>query len=109
MMIDYTILGKKIKYYRKLKKLTQEQLAEELDLSLGFTSQVERGVTKMSLDTLIDLCDSLGCSVGDILEHAQVGFKNKSTNDFLTLYEQLPQRDQTLFYHMLKAYVDHST
>ena len=59
MMIDYMILGKNIKYYRKLKRLTQEQLAEQLDLSLGFISQVERGVTKMSLDTLIDLFDTL--------------------------------------------------
>ena len=107
MMIDYMILGKNIKYYRKLKRLTQEQLAEQLDLSLGFISQVERGVTKMSLDTLIDLCDSLDCSAGDILDNAQAGSSNKQTNDFLALYERLPQRDQALFYHMLKAYVDH--
>ena len=107
MMIDYMILGKNIKYYRKLKRLTQEQLAEQLDLSLGFISQVERGVTKMSLDPLIDLCDSLDCSAGDILDNAQAGSSNKQTNDFLALYEQLPQRDQALFYHMLKAYVDH--
>lgn len=67
MGINYKILGKNIKYYRKQKNLTQEQMAESLELSVGFTSQVERGIAKMSLDTLIDLCDILNCSAGDII------------------------------------------
>ena len=29
MGVDYQILGKNIKYYRKQKKLTQEQMAED--------------------------------------------------------------------------------
>lgn len=107
MGIDYIALGKNIKYYRKQKKLTQEQLAEQVNLSLGFISQVERGVTSMSLDTLIDICNSLDCSPGEILENIQSCSKHKFSNDLLTLYEQLPKRDQSLFYHMMKAYVDH--
>lgn len=61
MGINYKILGKNIKYYRKQNNLTQEQMAESLELS----------------------------------------------GDLLTLYEQIPKKDQTLFYYMLKAYVDH--
>ena len=107
MGIDYALLGKNIKYYRNQKKMTQEQLAEQVNLSLGFISQVERGVTSMSLDTLVDVCNSLDCSAGDILEHVQIRPEPNQSKDFLALLEQLPKRDQTLFYHMLKAYVDH--
>lgn len=107
MGIDYKILGKNIKYYRKQKNLTQEQLAECLELSVGFISQVERGIAKMSLDTLIELCDFLDCSAGDILNSAHTDCRDKLADDLLAIYEQLPKRDQTLFYHMLKAYVDH--
>lgn len=107
MGIDYVLLGKNIKYYRKQKKLTQEQLAEQIGLSIGFISQVERGITSMSLDTLIDVCNSLDCSAGEILEHVQVNAEHKQSEDFLALLNQLPTKDQTLFYHMLKAYVDH--
>ncbi len=99
MGINYKILGKNIKYYRKQKNLTQEQMAESLELSVGFISQVERGIAKMSLDTLIDLCD--------ILDSAHINCRDKLSEDLLSLYEQISKKDQTLFYYMLKAYVDH--
>ena len=52
MIIDYKLLGKRIKDARKLAKITQEQSAEYLDVSVSYISQVERGITKISLDTL---------------------------------------------------------
>ena len=107
MGINYKIVGKNIKYYRKQKNLTQEQMAESLELSVGFISQLERGIAKMSLDTLIDLCDILDCSAGDILDSAHINCRDQMSEDLLSLYEQIPKKDQTLFYHMLKAYVDH--
>lgn len=106
MGIDYKRLGKNIKYYRKQKQLTQEQMAEQLELSLGFISQVERGITKMSLDTLVDMCELLGCSVAELLDNVQTDRKKTELDDFLALYEKLPKRDQGLFYCMLKAYVE---
>ena len=106
MGIDYKLLGKNIKYYRKQKQLTQEQMAEQLDLSLGFISQVERGITKMSLDTLVDVCDLLGCSAAELLDNVQINREKTELDDFLSLYEKLPKRDQGLFYCMLKAYVE---
>jgi Predicted transcriptional regulators len=106
MGIDYKLLGKNIKYYRKQKQLTQEQMAEQLDLSLGFISQVERGITKMSLDTLVDVCDLLGCSAAELLDNVQINREKTELDDFLALYEKLPKRDQGLFYCMLKAYVE---
>lgn len=107
MGIDYRRLGKNIKFYRKQKKLTQEQLAEKIDLSVGFIGQIERGVTKMSLDTLIDICESLDCSAGDLLDHSQEIHSSIMYDDFYTLYEKLPKREQNLFYYMLKAYLEH--
>lgn len=37
----YNVIGKNIKKYRKLKGLTQAQLAEKIDYSLSFVSSVE--------------------------------------------------------------------
>jgi len=37
------IFGKNVRKYRKIKKLTQEQLAEMLDVSVVFISKVENG------------------------------------------------------------------
>ncbi|MDE6663295.1 MAG: helix-turn-helix domain-containing protein [Lachnospiraceae bacterium] len=114
MGIDYIKLGKNIKYCRKQKNITQEQLAEALDLSTGFVSQIERGVGRMSLDTLINICDFLECSAGDIISNSQLAytvpkindFNPQINDDFYLLYKKLPIKEQQLFYHMLKAYIE---
>ena len=59
--LKYRKLGLKISYYRKLKGLTQEQLAERLDKNLAFIGAVEApNIDRtISLDTLFDIADIL--------------------------------------------------
>lgn len=59
---EYRRIGLKISYYRKLKNLTQEQLAEIIDKSAGFIGAVEAtNVDRaISLDTLFDIAEALG-------------------------------------------------
>ena len=54
---EYLQLGLKIAYYRKLRGLTQEQLAERIDRTPAFLAHVEApNVRKaVSLDTLFDI------------------------------------------------------
>ncbi len=61
----YRQLGLKISYYRKLRGLTQEQLAEEIGLSSAFIGHVEApNIDKaISLDTLFDIADVLNVPV----------------------------------------------
>ena len=55
--VEYRQLGLKIAYYRKLRGLTQEQLAEKIEKSAAFIGHVEApNVDKaISLDTLFDI------------------------------------------------------
>lgn len=57
----HRMLGLKIAYYRKLKGLTQEQLAEKINKSLAFVGAVEAPNVErtVSLDTLFDIADAL--------------------------------------------------
>ena len=57
----YRMIGLKISYYRKLRGLTQEQLAEKIDKNLAFIGAVEaHNVNRtVSLDTLFDIADAL--------------------------------------------------
>ena len=61
----YQQIGLKIAYYRKLRGLTQEQLAERLELSPAFIGHVEApNVNKaVSLDTLFDIARVLNVPV----------------------------------------------
>lgn len=53
-------IGGKLRRLRLQKNLTQEELAARCELSKGFISQVERGLTSPSIATLIDILESLG-------------------------------------------------
>lgn len=61
----YLQLGLKISYYRKLRGLTQEQLAEQLGLTPAFIGHVEApNIQKaISMDTLFDIAETLDVPV----------------------------------------------
>lgn len=61
---NYIKIGLKIAYYRKLKSLTQEQLAEMLDCGVSFIGQIEApNIYKaISLDTLFRIAEALEIS-----------------------------------------------
>ena len=67
MSVDYRLIGSKIQNTRKQKKITQEQLAEHLDVSVGYVSQMERGITKINLDRLSEIADYLECDITSLL------------------------------------------
>ena len=62
---EYLKLGLKIAYYRKLRGLTQEQLAEQIDRTPAFIGHVEApNISKaISLDTLFDIASVLDVPV----------------------------------------------
>ena len=60
-------LGQRTKERRKQLKLTQEQLAEKINISVRFMADVEGGQVGVSLSTLKELCMALGCSADYLL------------------------------------------
>lgn len=57
----YRQIGLKIAYYRKLRGLTQEELAEQVGLTPAYIGHLEApNIAKaLSLDTLFDIASSL--------------------------------------------------
>lgn len=67
---QYTQLGLNIAYYRKLKGLTQSELAEKVNLSRTHISNLEAPnmPTSISLEKLFDISDALGVKVGSFFD-----------------------------------------
>ena len=78
-MINYTLIGKQISYHRKKNNLTQAKLAEMLNLSICYMSQIETGKRKISLERLENIAECLNISVSSLLSH-EVDVPNTAYN-----------------------------
>ena len=58
-IVNYELIGKRIRKQRKEKGLSQERLAEQVGVSLSFIGHVERGTRVLSVETLARLCKAL--------------------------------------------------
>ncbi len=65
-------LGEKIKYYRKLKKYSQEILAEKANLSKMSIRRYESGERQPGIEALKKIASALDCQVSDIDENIVV-------------------------------------
>ena len=60
--------GKRIKYLRRLRNLTQAQLAEKIDLSINYISQIETGEATPTFKTLFLLAQGLNVEIKDLFD-----------------------------------------
>lgn len=67
MDLNYRDIGTRIKRIRISKKMTQDKLAELVNLSTPHMSHVETGSTKVSLPTLVRIANVLECSMDELL------------------------------------------
>lgn len=61
--LDYKVIGKKIRARRKALDITQEQIAEYLDVNPSHISNIETGRAHPSLVALINIANCLRCSI----------------------------------------------
>ena len=64
-------MGARIKALRKEKKYTLKQLAEETGLSIGFLSQLERGMSSIAVDSLAKIAQVLGVGLSTFFTDVQ--------------------------------------
>ena len=67
MELDYKSIGKRIKIARIKADLTQERLAEMVEISPTHMSNIETGTTRVSLTAIVSLANALSVTVDDLL------------------------------------------
>lgn len=103
----YKLLGKRIKLERQKNNLTQEQLAEKVDISSSYMGQIERGERNVTIDNLIRIANVLNVSIDYLLQDSLIP-KNYSTQkniDDLILNRN--QSEQDLALNMLTLLFSH--
>ena len=105
MALDYTIIGERIRNARIQKKITQEKLAEELDVSVPFVSRIERGSAHINLKRLSQICAVLKIDEGVILHGTSIDSKSYLSEEFYELLNDTPKEIQRLIYDVAKIII----
>ena len=64
-------LGKRIQDLRKAQKLTQEMLAEIMDVSQNYIASIECGNANMSLAKVLELSNFLKVDISNLLDFSE--------------------------------------
>ena len=99
-------IGRRIKAAREKKQLTQEQLAELVDLSTMHVSVIERGVKLPKLETLINIANVLDVSADVLLQDVINNRAEIFSSEVSTLMNKLPQEDQQRVLAALRSFID---
>lgn len=65
--MDYYKIGQRIRKYRKANRLSQEQLAETIGISITHLSHIETGNTKLSLSVFVNIAKALSIQTDELL------------------------------------------
>lgn len=66
----YRRLGLSVSYFRKLRGMTQQNVADLMNISYETVSRIENANTGISLDMLIELSKAIDTPLSQLFEHA---------------------------------------
>ena len=67
MELNYALIGARIRKIRRSQKMTQDKLSEASGISPQHLSQIESAKTKLSLATLVNICNALNVTADKVL------------------------------------------
>lgn len=104
--MDQKAIGKRIKSAREKKGLTQEQLAEQVNLSPMHISVIERGNKLPRLETLINIANVLDVSADILLQDVVNNQIKLHTSEASNLIARLSREDQRRVLAALHSFVE---
>lgn len=107
MNVDYSAIGQRVKACRKTRGMTQEQLSEALSVSVGYISQIERGVTRVSLDTLCAIAGHLGCDPGVLVSGAAFAQEQYLDRDLALYVGRMDPRQKRMLLDMARLILNY--
>ena len=99
-MLDYNVIGLRLRRARADKGLTQQELAEKTGLSVAFISRIERGSSHINLKRLSEFCTILNVSEGYILSGVSDKNEKYLYNEFNDILKKCSPEKQKLIYKL---------
>lgn len=100
--MDYYAIGQQIRKSRKARGLSQEQLAEMVNISTTHMSHIETGNTKLSLPVLVDIANALNVRTDDLLDRSQYTTGN-AVEEIAAMLESCSAQEAKVVVDIVKA------
>lgn len=100
--MDWVNIGKRIRKQREFLGYTREALAEKLEITPKFCSDIELGVKGMSITTLCRIADTLSLSVDYILFGETTSCNN---NVIEQMINSCPQNKKKHLEDIIKSFI----
>lgn len=68
MKFDSKVLAERLKRLRLRRNMTQEHLAELVDVTPVYISYMEHGTRVPALEKMVEICNVLGCTMDELLD-----------------------------------------
>ncbi len=97
-------IGNRIRYQRKQRNMSQEQLAEKSNLYPSYIGQLERGIKSPTIDTLYKITKGMDLSLSDFLKDLEIvdkGEDNYAVKSYMLIERQV-ENDQKHLYEIIK-------
>ena len=98
-------IGNKFQEYRLKNNLTQNQVSELTGLEPRHISQIERGLSKGSIDTLLKLCNAYKITPDIVLYDLLDEDLKKDVSIYAENFKKLNQKDKKSILHFIDYFL----
>lgn len=101
------LLGKRIREERLKLNLTQEKLAEDVDLTTAYIGQIERGERSLTLENLIAVANRLDVTVDYLLSDTVTAGTDPCVIQLSRLLDNKTQEEKAMAVDIIKTLFRH--
>ena len=101
-LLDFKLIGERIKSARKEKGYTQENISERLGVATVYLSRIETGKAKVSLKRLAEIAQILDKNISEFVTGTKFEEKTYLEKDMSNLLATCSKKKQRLIYNVAK-------
>ena len=104
--MEKPIMGDRVKDLRKKKRLTQEQFAEKIGVSVQYVSEIERGISMPSMQVFVKILEVLDASADYLLRDMVSTGNLYGDKQIATKLERLAPNQRRTLMAIIDAYIE---
>lgn len=98
-----TLLGKRIRYFRRTKDLSQEELAEKANISSKYLGEIERGKANLTIDITEKISIALNIEISLLFDYQHEMGKKATKDNINSLIREASDTDLQTIFRVLKS------